>query len=96
MVLNNYYPRLSAAAYIFCVRYIVAANYKPRKVTVQSNLSYIQLPAKVLTVSKHQSSVAEESSVQEPNQGVCTDVWKYHPCLTFLLLFVSRQKVNRS
>ena len=39
----------------------------------------------------HQSSIAEATVVQELNQGVCTDVLYYHPCL---LLFPSREKVK--
>jgi len=42
-----------------------------------------------------QSSTAEKTTGQKLNQGVCTDVLYYHPCLTFLLLFVSRQKVKK-
>jgi len=43
----------------------------------------------------HQGSTAEETTLQKLNQGVCTDVLYYHPCLTFWVLFVSRQKVQK-
>jgi len=38
--------------------------------------------------------MAEVTVVQKLNQGVCTDVLYHHPCLNFLLLFLSREKVK--
>ena len=38
--------------------------------------------------------MAEATVVQKLNQGVCTDVLYPHPCLNFLLLFLSREKVK--
>ena len=44
---------------------------------------------------EHQGSTAEESTVQKFNQGVCTDVSKYHPCLNFFVYFLfSRKESN--
>jgi len=39
--------------------------------------------------------MAEATVVQKLNQGMCTDVLYPHPCLNFLLLFLSREKVKR-
>ena len=38
--------------------------------------------------------MTEATVVQKLNQGVCTDVLYPHPCLNFLLLFLSREKVK--
>ena len=40
-------------------------------------------------------TTAENTVVQKFNHGVCTDVLYYHPCLNFLVLFLSREKVHR-
>jgi len=47
----------------------------------------------MLTEFNYQGSTAEESSAQKLNQGACTDVLKYHPCLNFFgyFLFSSEQ-----
>ncbi len=55
-------------------------------------LNIITLPE-----SKHQGSIAEKSILQKFNQGVCTDVLKYHPCLNFFGYFLfSRKESNRN
>ncbi len=38
----------------------------------------------------------EVSVVQKLHQGAVSGCAEYHPFLTFLLLFVSRQKVNKT
>jgi hypothetical protein len=40
------------------------------------------LNAVMLLELKHQGLTAEKSTLQKSNQGVCTDVSKYHPCLS--------------
>jgi hypothetical protein len=37
---------------------------------------------------EHQGLIAEKSSAQKLNQGMCTDVLKYHPCLNFFGYFL--------
>lgn len=45
---------------------------------------------------RHQGTTAAESFAQQFNQGACPARagLKYHPCLTFFVIFVSRQKVQ--
>jgi len=45
-----------------------------------------------MTEFKDQGSSAEESALQKLNQGVCTDVLKYHPCLNFFGYFLFSRK----
>jgi hypothetical protein len=44
-----------------------------------------------MTEFKDQGSSAEESALQKLNQGVCTDVLKYHPCLIFWYFFIKKK-----
>jgi hypothetical protein len=46
--------------------------------------------------SKHQGLTVEKSSAQKPNQGVCTDVSKDHPCLIFFGYFLLSRNAKRS
>jgi hypothetical protein len=46
----------------------------------------------VLIEFKDQGSTAEKSSILKVNQGVCTDVLKYHPCLNFFGYFLFSRK----
>jgi hypothetical protein len=46
----------------------------------------------MLTEFIYQGSTAEESLIQKLNQGVCTDVLKYHPCLNFFGYFLFSRK----
>jgi hypothetical protein len=46
----------------------------------------------MLLKSKHQGPMAEKSSAQKLNQGVCTDVSKDHPCLNFFGYFLFSRK----
>jgi hypothetical protein len=41
---------------------------------------------------KYHGSAVEKSSAQKFNQGVCTDVSKYHPCLNFFGYFLFSRK----
>jgi hypothetical protein len=43
----------------------------------------------------HQNSTVEVTVILKLNQGVCTDVLHYHPCLNFLVLFLSREKAQK-
>ncbi len=40
---------------------------------------------------KYQGTPAEETILQQLNQGTCTDVLYYHPCLNFLWLLSLHQ-----
>jgi len=42
----------------------------------------------------HQGLTVEVTAELQPNQGECTDVLYPHPCLNFLVLFLSREKVR--
>ncbi len=44
----------------------------------------------------HQGSTVEVTVAPQLNQGVCTHVLSYHACLNFLVLFLSREKVQRN
>src|SRR5215471_21211460 len=48
--------------------------------------------------TKHQGSTAEVTVALQLNQGVCTDVLYYHPCLNFLWLlsFFQDKESNKS
>jgi hypothetical protein len=45
--------------------------------------------------NQHQATNAEITVVQKLNQGVCTAVLYYPPCLNFLVLFLSKEKVQK-
>jgi hypothetical protein len=62
---------------------MVLGNYKSGNVTIVQTLCIL-----------YQESIAEATVVSLLNQGVCTDVLYPHPCLNFLLLFLSREKVK--
>jgi hypothetical protein len=45
---------------------------------------------------KHQGSTAEKTTIQQSNQGVCTDVLYYHPCLIFCYFFIKKKVKKKS
>ena len=46
---------------------------------------------------RYQGSTAAKSTLLKFNQGVCTDVLKYHPCLNFFGYFLfSRKESDRT
>ncbi len=49
----------------------------------------------MLVEFKYQGSTVEKSTLQKFNQGVCTDVSKYHPCLIFWYFFIKKKVQNK-
>jgi hypothetical protein len=49
----------------------------------------------VRSSNRHQGTNVEATVVQKLNQCECTVVLYYPPCLNFLVLFLSREKVQR-
>ena len=70
-------------------------NFHIRAYTVHiTNLTEQEIRLNEEVRISHQGSTVQVTVVLQLNQGVCTDVPYYHPCLNFLVLFLSREKVQ--